>query len=634
MTDNTRPEKPKLSLRPRAVGTAGTAGTGTVRTTTRTSIRVTPRAGADGSAPTGRVPLRMPRPAAAASAAPAAAPAGAPAAPAQGGENPGSKPRQRKARQKPDTTGWQPRAIAAEIVASVMAGHSFTQVIKQGEHIMDARDVALAAEIAYGTLRHFRWLEFNLRPYVQNKGRLQPVVKALLLTGLYQLGVMKSPDYAVVNAMVAATFRLYYKRCQGLVNAVLRSFLRDGGELQPSAVNSINLSCPEWMWVKIVTTYPKEQALEIAAKSNERAPMFLRVETAKTSTFAYVKKLEEEGIEIKRSEADGLIELASPVPVSRLPGFYQGLVCVQDLAAQRPVQLMELEEGKKLTVLDCCCAPGGKSAQILNAASDLTLTACDTSAERLQTTVQNLQRLGHIPAEKTSIAVPKARFDDPGTESLAQDAIKAAVEIIEARARGEEPPAAAAAPAPAAEGAEGGEAAQAEVKRYQPIGHIKYRSPADHTVIEADLDEIKPELVKEGERVRLMQINAVNLSPETVGTFDRVLVDAPCSGSGVIRRHPDIKWLRRYDDIKVMAELQAKIMDAAFSCLKSGGIMVYSTCSVLRQENKDQVEAFLSRHSDAKILPFEEKGEQVEMVQRLPGDDGGDGFFYARFVKA
>ena len=647
MTDNSRPEKPRLSLRPRAAGTAGAAGSTTVRP--RTTLRITPRAGAEGAstvhsprmagtAPAGRTPLRMPHP---------AAPAAGQAGTAPAGDRPAPKPRGRKGgRQKPDITGWQPRAIAAEIVASVIAGHPFRQIVQQGEHIMDPRDVALCSEIAYGTLRHFRWLEFNLRPYLQNKQKLQPVVKALLLTGLYQLGVMKTPDYAVVNAMVGATYRLYYKRCQGLVNAVLRNFIRNGGELQQSAVKSINLSCPEWMWVKIVTTYPKEQALDIAAKSNERGPMFLRVQTSRINTNAYVKKLEEEGIEVKRSEESGMIELASPVSVTKLPGFDQGLVCVQDLAAQRPVQLLDLEEGKKLSVLDCCCAPGGKSAQILNAASDLTLTACDTSLERLETTVRNLQRLGYIPAEKTPVVVPYATFDDPGASAIAAEALKDAVAAAEAKLRGEEPaapapapapaaPAAAAAPAaPAAEGAEGAEQPQPEVKRYQPIGHIKYRSPADHTVIEADLGEIKPELVKEGDRVRLMQLNAANLSPEAVGTFDRILVDAPCSGSGVIRRHPDIKWLRRYDDVTVLCKLQAEILDAAFACLKSGGIMVYSTCSVLRQENKDQVEAFLSRHADAKLLPFEEKGEQVEMMQRFPGDDGGDGFFYARFVKA
>lgn len=110
-------------------------------------------------------------------------------------------------------------------------------------------------------------------------------------------------------------------------------------------------------------------------------------------------------------------------------------------------------------------------------------------------------------------------------------------------------------------------------------------------------------------------------------------MDAPCSGTGVIRRHPDIKWLRRKKDIDVLIQTQEKILDNAFALLNKGGILVYTTCSILKKENVEQVEKFLTRHSDAQVLPFEMRGNTVETYQRLPGENSSDGFFYARFIK-
>ena len=112
-----------------------------------------------------------------------------------------------------------------------------------------------------------------------------------------------------------------------------------------------------------------------------------------------------------------------------------------------------------------------------------------------------------------------------------------------------------------------------------------------------------------------------------------VAIDAPCSGTGVIRRHPDIKWLRREGDIANLTAIQAKILDSAFSKLKKGGILVYTTCSILPEENSEQIEAFLSRHPDAQLLPFNIFGHEGGTFQHLPGDDDADGFFYARMIK-
>jgi 16S rRNA (cytosine967-C5)-methyltransferase len=106
--------------------------------------------------------------------------------------------------------------------------------------------------------------------------------------------------------------------------------------------------------------------------------------------------------------------------------------------------------------------------------------------------------------------------------------------------------------------------------------------------------------------------------------FERILVDAPCSASGVVRRHPDIKWLRRASDIAEFARAQVAILEALWRVLAPGGKLLYATCSVFPEENARQVRAFLAQHPQAVSLPLPGLGEG----QILPGADS-DGFFYA-----
>jgi len=116
--------------------------------------------------------------------------------------------------------------------------------------------------------------------------------------------------------------------------------------------------------------------------------------------------------------------------------------------------------------------------------------------------------------------------------------------------------------------------------------------------------------------------------------FDRILLDAPCSATGVIRRNPDIKWLRRESDIIPLVELQRAIFDASWDLLKSGGTMVYATCSILPAENSEQVTKFLERHSDATLIPLHENDTPTSPGwQLLPGEDNVDGFYYAKLIK-
>ena len=113
--------------------------------------------------------------------------------------------------------------------------------------------------------------------------------------------------------------------------------------------------------------------------------------------------------------------------------------------------------------------------------------------------------------------------------------------------------------------------------------------------------------------------------------FDRILLDAPCSATGVIRRHPDIKWLRRDRDIAELAQLQAEILNAIWGHLKPGGTLVYATCSILPEENSQQIAAFLARTPDAELHATGTPASPGQ--QNLPGVEEGDGFFYAKLIK-
>ena len=117
-------------------------------------------------------------------------------------------------------------------------------------------------------------------------------------------------------------------------------------------------------------------------------------------------------------------------------------------------------------------------------------------------------------------------------------------------------------------------------------------------------------------------------------SFDRILLDAPCSATGVIRRHPDIKWLRQETDIAQLVALQGQILKALWAKLKPNGILLYATCSVLPDENSQQIQHFLAETPDAELisLPFEQT-ENTIGIQFLPQENVGDGFYYAKLIK-
>ncbi len=169
--------------------------------------------------------------------------------------------------------------------------------------------------------------------------------------------------------------------------------------------------------------------------------------------------------------------------------------------------------------------------------------------------------------------------------------------------------------------------------------HILEKAPQAN-VIALDIEEVRLKRVREN-LARLGQTATVICGDASKPDewlddgvlFDRILLDAPCSATGVIRRHPDIKWLRKESDISELAELQSKIFRALWARLKPNGILLYATCSILPEENSEQIQRFIEIEPTAELVEMDFNGEKTIMKQFFPAENSGDGFFYAKLKK-
>jgi 16S rRNA (cytosine967-C5)-methyltransferase len=171
--------------------------------------------------------------------------------------------------------------------------------------------------------------------------------------------------------------------------------------------------------------------------------------------------------------------------------------------------------------------------------------------------------------------------------------------------------------------------------------HIAELEPELAELIALDRDEKRLAVVTEN--LARLQLSAVCVCSDAADTaawwdgnsFDRILLDAPCSASGVIRRHPDIKLLRRPEDIENLVQEQWRLLTALWPLLKMGGVLVYSTCSLFPPENEKLIQRFLAEHADAEEIVIDQAVGEKRIVGRqiLPGMHGMDGFYYARLQK-
>ena len=430
--------------------------------------------------------------------------------------------------------GLAVRAAAARALAPVITGKG--SLTGLDDHQVVARDRSLFKALCFGTCRTLPRLEalagkLLVKPFKARDADIQ----ALLLLGIYQQLYLRIPAHAAVSETAGAARLLGKEWATRVLNGCLRRLQRESEELLAEVDRdpAVALLHPRW-WLKALRQAWPDDWRAICEANNTPGPMTLRINRRHGDREMYLDRLAAAGIQARlcAHAPDGLT-LEVPSDVEKLPGFAEGHVSVQDESAQLAAVLLgpSLAPRPGARVLDACCAPGGKTAHLLEL-FDIDLQAVDSDASRLARVEDTLSRLGL-------------------SATLAE-------------------------------------------------GDATERSWWDGT------------------------------------SFDAILLDAPCSGSGVIRRHPDIKRLRRPSDITRLAELQARLLDNLWPLLHPGGTLLYATCSVLPEENAEQIEHFLSRTPDAvATTPADMAWGRAAGAGRqlLPQPDSQDGFFYARLEK-
>lgn len=404
---------------------------------------------------------------------------------------------------------------ASKIIQEVVHGKNIEKLFNQ--YIGKNHNISLVKDIVYGSIR-----DIYLNEYFLNK--LIPVelknldIKYLLLNAFYQLSNQSIKSFTIVNENVKAA-KLINNKFSGLVNGVLRNFLRKKPEFEDPFDLRLKYSYPEWWVEKLKNQYP--QAYETILKiGNTRAPIFLRVNVKKITHVDYITLLEKNNIKYELILDKNYIQINESINVQNLPGFVEGLIYIQDPAAQLAINFLDLKNDLK--ILDLCAAPGGKATHILERFNVL-LDCYDINEERLSLIRDNLNRLG-----------------------------------LEANI----------------------------------LSHLK-----------------------------------------TSHQYDRILIDAPCSGSGVVRRNVDIKIMRREEDIKKFQKQQMQLLEQGWSHLKKNGKLLYITCSIFNDENEDVIRLFLKKHTDVTLEKTHIPKDFSFIDSQLIPNSNHDGLFFQLLTK-
>ncbi len=429
---------------------------------------------------------------------------------------------------KPDSLAFSLLG-AAKAVALVNGGNALplalTRVFAQMNPLPQARGAI--QDIAYRTMRQLGMAE-NLLSQMTSKapepadllGLLSCALSLLLHPADLDDGKTYDAFTVVDQAVTAATSDPEINHAKGMVNAVLRRFLRERDALIKTAqTNPFAVwNYPNW-WIDATrAAYPSDWKAILKA-GNTLPPLTLRLNVRKTTVAAYLQMLELVGM--TGTQVGPLaVRLERPVPVAQIPGFSEGLVSVQDAAAQMAVPLLDVQDGMR--VLDACAAPGGKTGHILESAN-VELLALDADKNRIPRIEENLRRLQLSSALMAGDASERSWWDG------------------------------------------------------------------------------RP--------------------------FDRILADVPCTASGIVRRHPDIRWLRRKADTIRLATLSAQILDNLWQMLRPGGKLLFVTCSIWPRESEAQAAAFTMRQNAIRLQA------PGQLLPTAGADKDHDGLFYALFEK-
>ncbi|WP_235886397.1 16S rRNA (cytosine(967)-C(5))-methyltransferase RsmB [Paenibacillus cymbidii] len=456
------------------------------------------------------------------------------------------------------------RELATDILTRVDKDRAYSNLLLHQtlqKEKPERAEAALVTELVYGTVQRLNTIDYFLGRFVaKGAAKLDPWVRALLRHSFYQLHYLtRIPPHAAVNEAVNIAKKRGHAGIAGMVNGVLRSVLRSkdelvvSGELPAMARFALEHSHPEWMAARWVGRFGEPAAAAICDANNMPPKSSVRVNRLRRSPADMLRLLREAGYDAELSPLapSGIVVTGGNMALT--PWYADGSLSVQDESSMLVAEAVAPEPG--MQVLDCCAAPGGKTAHLAELMQGKgRIVACDLHEHKIGLVREQAKRLG-LRCVETVVA---------------------------------------------------------DVRRL-------------------------------GERF-------------AAGSFDRILLDAPCSGLGVIRRKPDLKWAKREAEIAELAQLQRELLEAVQALLAPGGVLVYSTCTLEAAENEATVQRFLREHDDFEPAPLpagmfapeaaarRAQGQGGEgdglaagadalrgaAVQLLPHEYGSDGFFIAR----
>lgn len=429
-------------------------------------------------------------------------------------------------------------------------------------------------EIVYGVTENKIYLDYILDKFIK-KGASKTKLQALIILrmGVYQILFMNSvPNYAAVNESVALA-RRFARGTDGFINGVLRNFIRNMDSASEIDVKgqleylSIRHSCQLKLVEELVSMLGFEHAKMLLEHAGHRPPLSIRVNTARISVKELADRLKAKGFEIEGSKLSDRVLLVKGGALTEANEYKEGLFSIQ---SEESCAIADFADAKSTElVVDLCAAPGGKAAamaeQMLKPSTSTEPLTKTEPGKQPSTSTEPLTETE--PCKKSSTSTEPLTKTEPGIA----DGKIIALELYEHRA----------------------------------------------ALIEATARRLGLENIE----VRCQ--NAVEQIDALVGKADLVLADVPCSGLGVIRRKPEMKYRDEFD-FDELVEIQKCILETGSSYLKPGGRLIYSTCTINPRENELMVKDFLERHEE-----FISEKE----VKLSPFDNGYDGFYMNKLKK-
>ena len=429
-------------------------------------------------------------------------------------------------------------------------------------------------EIVYGVTENKIYLDYILDKFIK-KGAAKTKLQALIILrmGVYQILFMNSvPNYAAVNESVALA-RRFARGTDGFINGVLRNFIRNMDSASEIDVKgqleylSIRYSCQLKLVEELVSMLGFEHAKVLLEHAGHRPPLSIRVNIAQISVKELADRLRANGFETEGSKLSDRVLLVKGGALTEANEYKEGLFSIQ---SEESCAIADFADAKSTElVIDLCAAPGGKAAAMAEQ-----MLKPSTSTEPLTKTE---------PGKQPSTSTEPLTETEPGKQPSTST----------------EP-----------------------LTKTEP-------GIASGKVIALELYEHRAALIEATarrlglENIEVRCQDAVEQIDELVGKADLVLADVPCSGLGVIRRKPEMKYRDEFD-FDELVEIQKSILETGSSYLKPGGRLIYSTCTINPRENELMVKDFLERHEE-----FISEKE----VKLSPFDNGYDGFYMNKLKK-